>query len=208
MPVTHCAHFATESAARDAVHALEVLLQEYADYEHSVTLQSSDPPYGDTAKANAIPPPFIAFAARHGFNWPSSCGFLLRGPASDAELIQIDRLVFFRGNGFELGGEAIQTFLKMRGALVGSDEANLVVQCDAPDERRGELAAFLEDEDFEGEFVLLDRMQDDAELLCSITFQSPKTQRVLGFRHRGMEPDAFVAALYQLAGEDPLIQLR
>ena len=206
MPVCHCAHFATETEATHVAQALEALLRQYADYEHSVGLQSSDAPYGDMAKANAIPPPLVEFAARHNFVWPSDCGFLLRGPASDVELIQIDRLIFLLGNGFELGGEAIETFLRQKGALSYADAANLIVQTESPSARMDALTAFLDDEDFQAEYVLLERVRDDAELIFAITFQHDQERRVIGFRHRGVETQAFVAALYQLSGEDPIVQ--
>lgn len=206
MPVTHTAHFTTEADATLAARALEVLLQEYAEYEHSVTLQSSTAPYGDTAKANEIPPPLLAFAARHGFAWPSDCGFLLRGPASDVQLIQIDRLVLLLGNGFELGGKAIRSCLLRRGALFHTEAPNLVVQTESPSARLDALTAFLDDEDLQGDYVLLKSLRDDAELIFAITFQRDQERRVIGFRHRGMETEAFVAALYQLSGEDPIVQ--
>lgn len=120
--------------------------------------------------------------------------------------IQIDRAVFLIGNGFELGGEAIAMFLRQKGALSYADAPNLFVETESPSTRMNELTAFLDDEDFQGEYVLLKDARDDAELIFAITFQHGREQRVIGFRHRGVETEAFVAALYQLAGEDPIVR--
>jgi hypothetical protein len=214
--VLHCAEFRTSDAASSAAGALATLKAEYARHESSVALQSSRAPYGDSRTPELIPPPLVAFGERHGFVWPSSCGFLIKGFADEIEIVAVDRLVFFYVGGFELGSEAIATYFAGSGAVrYAYDRCQLVMRVADPVARARELAAFLVDEDYEDQFTLRidgqvegsDEAQSDGEVepyfLFTLILTNAEHTCVLGFDDSGVQDWAFVSLLYQLSGMDP-----
>lgn len=161
-------------------------------------------------EGGVVPPPLAAFGERHGVAWPSleSSRFLVRGSLAEAtEILRVDRLVCFWGNGFELGGATLQQIAKRRGATAACAEGHLVVRHAQPRARAEELAAFLRDEDHEGHFSVLDAEQPlPPHTLYTITFEGTSERVRLVFDGSGMQDWAFVAALPQLDGEDPSLR--
>lgn len=205
--VLHCAEYRSSEAANLAGEELEKLKEDYLRYEPSVALQSSRPPYGDNASPDTIPPPLVAFGERHGFVWPSSCGFLIKGFADQIQIAVVDRLVFFHVGGFELGGEAMATYFRASGAIrCASDAAHLVMQSTQAVAQARELAAFLVDEDYEDQFTLrVDGDEDGDDFLFELTLSDAEHTCVLGFTDAGVQDWAFVSLLYQLLGSDPTL---
>jgi hypothetical protein len=215
--VFHCAEYPSSDAANAAADALTKLKEDYARHESSVALQSSRAPYGDSTKPGVIPPPLVAFGERHGFVWPSSCGFSIKGLADEIEIVAVDRLVFFYVGGFELGGSAIETYFARSGAVrYASNHCHLVMGSAEAVERARELAAFLVDEDFEDQFTLRidgkvegrsgdadDDEEGDENFPFAVTLTNAEHTCVLGFDDSGVQDWAFVSLLYQLADMDP-----
>lgn len=201
--VLHCAEYRTPEAAKLAGEALQQLQDEYAVHERSA-LERGD--------SGVIPPPFVAFGRQHGFEWPAACRFVIKGFAEEIEINVVDRLVFFHVGGLELGGRAIETYFARSGAIRwATDRAHLVVQSADPVAAARELAAFLVDEDYEGQFTL--SVDDAVELppfhsyqtqfFFSVTLTNAEHTCVLGFDDSGVQDWAFVSLLYQLLGMDP-----
>jgi hypothetical protein len=214
--VFHCAEYRSSDAASSAVDALSKLKADYARHETSA-LRSSRASYGDANQPGMIPPPFVAFGERHGFVWPSSCGFSIKGLADEIEIVAVDRLVFFYVGGFELGGRAIETYFAGSGAVrYASNGCHLVMQSTKAVVRARELAAFLVEEDFEGQFRLRidgesegpsgdeDDVDDvDENFVFTVTLTNAEHTCVLGFDDSGVQDWAFVSLLYQLSDMDP-----
>lgn len=215
--VLHCAEYPSSDAANAAADALTKLKEDYARHESSVALQSSRAPYGDSTKPGVIPPPLVGFGERHGFVWPSSCGFSIKGLADEIEIAAVERLVFFYVGGFELGGSAIETYFARSGAIrYASNRCHLVMQSAEAVDRARELAAFLVDEDFEDQFTLrIDGKvegrsgevhrggEGDENLLFAVTLTNAEHTCLLGFDDSGVQDWAFVSLLYQLSDMDP-----
>jgi hypothetical protein len=218
--VLHCAEYRSSDAANLAAEALMKLKEDYASYE-ARALQSRRAPHGGSSSSSpeTIPPPFVAFGERHGFVWPSSCRFSIKGFADEIEVVAVDRLVVFYVGGFELGGKALASYFAGSGAIrYVSDGGHLVMQVAEAVDRARELAAFLVDEDYEGQFTLrIDGEvqgappdEDDAEhdeefFLFTVTLTNAEHTCVLGFDDSGVQDWAFVSLLYQLSGMDPTL---
>ena len=200
MQAAECA--SVEDAARiEAV--LEQLCAAYLAYE-----RTAESPWSP----DAVPEPLVAFGERHGIPWPrgrQDARFLLKGMFDDATaLLRIDRMVFFWGGGFDLGGPWLREILVRLGARATTDAPHLVIACADPVARADELAAFLVEEDYEDQHTL---SSDDADLdraLFSVTLVHGDTRRHLVFDDSGVEDWAFVALLPQLDGEDPSLAAR
>lgn len=215
--VLHCAEYPSCDAANLAAEALQKLKEDYERYEPSVALQSSRAPYGDSTSPDTIPPPLVAFGERHGFVWPSSCGFLIKGLADEIQIVAVDRLVFFYVGGFELGGRALETYFVGSGAVrYASDGVHLVMQLPEAVARARELAAFLVDEDYEDQFTLRidgavegrpadEDATEDSHFLFTVTLTNAEHTCVLGFDDSGVQDWAFVSLLYQLSGMNPTL---
>jgi hypothetical protein len=195
--VLQAASFPTPAEAQRAEEELQKLFDAYVAFE------SSDP---EPWRQDRVPPPLVDFGRAHGVEWPlrDDARFLLKGAfAEAAQLMRVDRLVFFWGGGFELGGTTLRAILAKLGASVTTDRCDIGVRCAEPDDRVRELVEFLEDEDFEDQFTLDD---EDADPLHRLRIVGPSHERALTFDDSGVEDWAFVALLPQLDGEDPVLQ--
>lgn len=156
-----------------------------------------------------VPPPLAAFGTSHGIDWPNEerARFLIKGMFEDeANVLRVDRMVFFWAGGFDLGGDTLREVLRNLGArvAVGEGECPLTIRHDDPAARVAELAAFLNDEDFEDQFTVGDGAADDAYF--SITVVGPTATKHIAFDDSGVQDWAFVAALPQLSDEDPSVR--
>jgi hypothetical protein len=153
-----------------------------------------------------VAPPLAAFGRAHGVAWPleKDSRFLLKGGIEDsAEILRVDRMVFFWGGGFDLGGEALRNVLRSMGAVRVAEGCTLFVRSDDPDERVKQLAAFLDDEDFEEQYEVDDGVAPADHALHTVTFVSKARRRRIVFDDSGVQDWAFVAILPQLDGENP-----
>ncbi len=158
----------------------------------------------------SVPPPLAAFGERHGVAWPSaeSAGFLSKGLFEDeAQLLQVDRMVFFWAGGFDLGGETLRAILVRLGAraAVGEGNCHLAIHNDDPDARVEALADFLREEDFDDQFTVSDAVASPADAYFSITVIGPRHQKRIVFDDSGVQDWAFTALLAQLSDEDPAL---
>lgn len=110
--VLQAASFPTPAEAQRAEEELQKLFDAYVAFE------SSDP---EPWRQDRVPPPLVDFGRAHGVEWPlrDDARFLLKGAfAEAAQLMRVDRLVFFWGGGFELGGTTLRAILAKLGASV------------------------------------------------------------------------------------------
>jgi hypothetical protein len=195
--VMQAAEFASVDEATRAEAELQHLIDGYVAFE------KTDP---DPWSQGRVPPPLIAFGQRHGVEWPHAQGsrFLLKGLFEDeANLLRVDRMVFFWGGGFDLGGETLRAILGRMGAVACAESVHLVVAASDPEARLAELTSFLVDEDFEGQFEVVSSAADLEHALFSITLDNGSNRTHLAFDDSGIEDWAFVSLLPQLDGEDP-----
>lgn len=187
-------------SAEEAIRAeaeLRSLFDAYARFERE------DP--SPWAK-DRVPPPLVDFGKKHGLEWPlkDDARFLLKGGFADtAELLRVDRMVFFWGGGFDLGGDTLRKILRGLGAIRVEECCMLTIRNDAPDERVKELAAFLDDEDFEDQYEIDDGEGESEFALHTLTVVGRDRRSRLLFDDSGVQDWAFVAILPQLDGEDP-----
>jgi hypothetical protein len=198
--VMQAAQFATIDAAKRAEDELQRMLADYAAWEkHAEQPWSSD----------AVPPPLVELGQRHGVAWPGDkhSRFLLKGMADEAaSVLQVDRLVFFWGGGFDLGGEWLRAVMRRMGAEVCTGAPFIVVGCGDPEGRAAEAGEFLNAEDYEDQFSV---STDDGELdhaLFAITFANDAARAHLVFDDSGVQDWAFVAMLPQLDGDAPALR--
>ncbi len=155
---------------------------------------------------DAVPPPLVAFGERHEVPWTRSreTRFLLKGMFDDeAHVLRVDRMVFFWGGGFDLGGPWLRTIFRKLGATACSDAPHLRVACDDPSVRADALAQFLVDEDYEDQFTLCDDAAAIDDASFAILLEHGDHRRYLLFDDSGVQDWAFVMLLPQLDGEDP-----
>jgi len=195
--VMQAAEFSSIEEAQKCEVELEALFKAYIHFE------ATDP---SPWSYERVPAPLVEFGEKHGVDWPltKDARFLLKGGFEDsAELLRIDRMVFFWGGGFDLGGPTLQEIFKKLGATRVADCCEITIQNADPDTRIAELAEFLTEEDFEDQFVL---DPDDVEwALHAITIVGPNHQRTIAFDDSGVQDWAFVSLLPQLDGEDPTL---
>jgi hypothetical protein len=193
--VMQAAEFETVADAERAEAALERLEKAYIEFERT------DPsPWSD----ERVPPPLAVFGEAHGVEWPlvESSRFLLEGRfGEEARLLRVDRMVFFWGPGFELGGETLRMILQRMGAVATADFCKLVVKSDSPDVHLEQWVQFLIDEDFEDQFEVASNDSPSDSVLFSVALEG--TNHVLAFDDSGVRDWAFVTLLPQLAGMDP-----
>ncbi len=179
---------------------LLALVERYAEFEKT----DADPWGGKT-----VPGPLSDFGARYGVAWPleEQSRFLLKGLFPDVvSVVQVERMVFFYGGGFDLGGETLRAVLQKMGAVgVAGAECHLVIHVPSAEARAAELASFLEDEDYDDQFEVSDVWADS---LFSITIEDGETTRCLLFDDSGVQDWAFVALLPQLEGDQPALRVR
>lgn len=195
--VMQAAQFVTLADAARVEEELQRLRAAYISYE-----QHADSPWS----ADAVPAPLVELGARHGVPWPGDkdSRFFLKGAFDDAaEVLRIDRLVFFWGGGFDLGGEWLREVLRKLGAVFCTDLPRIVVRVADPHTRVAEASEFLIAEDYEDQFSTDDAL-DDA--LFTITFANDTQRTHLVFDDSGVQDWAFVAMLPQLSGDDPVLQ--
>ena len=195
------AEFSTADDARRVETELEGMIASYVEFE------KSDP---NPWSGERVPPPLVAFGAKHGVEWPHTeeSRFLLKGLFEDeAKLLQVDRLLFFWGGGFDLGGETLRAILRNLGAVACDSGCDLIVRAENPEARATELARFLTEEDFEDQFAVSSNPSDLQHGLFSLTIESDTDRRYMIFDDSGVQDWAFVSLLPQLSGEDPRLRV-
>lgn len=193
--VMQAAEFPSVDAAINAEGELNQL------YDAYVVFEQDDP---NPWSADRIAPPLVKFGAKHGVEWTDarSARFTLRGPFEDsAEVLRADRMVFFSGGGFDLGGEPLRQVLRNLGATRVEETFHLEIRVADADARLAELVQFLEDEDFEDQFTVGETV--DERTYFSLTIVGNGEPRTLTFDDSGVQDWAFVSILPQLDGEDP-----
>jgi hypothetical protein len=191
------AEFPTIDLAERCEEELRALIAAYVRFE------ATDP---DPWSGTRVPPPLAAFGERHGIAWPltPSSRFLTKGSFEEvANLLRVDRMVFFWAGGFDLGGDTLRAILTKLGATaaVGEGNCHLAIRHDDPTTRANELGSFLiEEQDCEGQFTIED---GTADTYFSITFIGANARARLAFDDSGVQDWAFTAALPELKGEDP-----
>jgi hypothetical protein len=153
-----------------------------------------------------VPAPLVAFGERHGVQWPHTeeSRVLLKGLFRDeANLLRVDRLVFFWGGGFDLGGETLRTILRGMRAVTCTGSPQLVIRTPDPDARLAALTSCLDDEDFEDQFEVASDPGDLEYAWFSVTLENDDTRVHLIFDDSGVQDWAFVSLLPQFDGEDP-----
>ncbi|WP_437324961.1 hypothetical protein [Sorangium sp. So ce381] len=198
--VMQAAEFSTVAAAEQAAAELRRLVADYAIYE-----KTADAPWSE----GAVPAPLVELGRRHGVPWPgdATSRFLLKGLFNDeANVLSVDRLVFFWGGGFDLGGAWLrEVLLRGLGAVHSTDAPRLVVRVDDPQDRAAASAEFLVEEDYEEPFTTTDDAVLDRALF-TITFERDGDRVHLTFEDSGGQDWAFVAMLPQLSGDDPTLR--
>ncbi|KYF47929.1 hypothetical protein BE08_27595 [Sorangium cellulosum] len=199
--VMQAAEFSTVAAAERAAAELLRLVADYVTYE-----ETADAPWSK----DAVPAPLVEFGRRHGVPWPgdATSRFLLKGLFKDeANVLSVDRLVFFWGCGFDLGGAWLrEVLLRGLGAVRCTDLPQLAVRVDDPHARAAASGEFLVEEDHEEQFTTT---SDDAEIdgaLFAITFERDGDRVHLTFDDSSGQGWAFVAMLPQLSGDDPALR--
>ncbi|HEY2368418.1 MAG TPA: hypothetical protein VGH87_18605 [Polyangiaceae bacterium] len=200
--MSHVVMQAAEFPSVDLAKRCETELRALIDAQ--IRFEAADPdPWG----GKSVPAHLTAFGERHGVAWPSDehSRFLAKGLFEDeAQLLQVDRMVFFWIPGFDLGGDTLRAILRKLGAVaaVGEGQCHLAIACDDPDARVQELTSFLVDEDFEDQFTVLDGKHTTHDYF-SVTLEGSKHTKRIVFDDSGVQDWAFTALLPQLAGEDP-----
>lgn len=193
--VMQAAEFPRVELAIEAEKQLVELREAYIEFE------KTDPdPWG----FKVVPKPLLEFGSRHGVDWPhrEDARFLLKGSFEDAsELIRIDRMVFFYGGGFDLGGQTLRSVLSAMGAEIVDEFCYLKIRSEAPDLRLEELVEFLVDEEFEDQFEV--NPEDHEGFMHLLLIEGPTHTNAIGFDDSGVSDWAFVALIPQLDGEDP-----
>ncbi len=196
--VLHCAEFESESAAGVAAAGLDEFRAATIAYERQLGGPAEPPD-----------PPLVEFAKAHGFALHGACEVLVKGPAEDTmQVLQVDRLVFFYAGGFDLGGDAIETYFSLAGASHYSrDTAQLVVASENPQASARSLASFLDDEEYAEQYYLAEA---EAEVYAdptpfSVRFETADTSLATAviFDDSGVQDWAFIACLPQLHGQAP-----
>lgn len=197
--VMQAAEFATEQEAEACEAELQELRRSYVAFE-----AEDDDPWG----TSRVAPPLAAFGDKHDVAWPNvkDARFLLKGLFEDAaSILRIDRMVFFWGGGFTLGGETLRTVFERMGAVLSRQWCHLKIHHTRPLERLRELCTFLESNDYEDQFLQVEDEESALEGLFSITIDGGKDAETvfLCFGDSGVEDWAFVSMLPQLIGSDP-----
>ena len=193
--VMQAAEFPRVELAIEAEKQLGELRKAYIEFE------KTDPdPWG----FKEVPKPLLEFGARHGVDWPhrKDARFLVKDSFDEAtRLIRIERMVFFYGGGFDLGGPTLRSILSAMGAEIVDEFCYLKIRSETPDQRLEELVEFLEDEELEDQFEIDPEDRDD--FLHLLEIKGPRHSRILGFDDSGVSDWAFIHLIPQLDGEDP-----
>jgi hypothetical protein len=195
--VMQAAEFPSVDLAVRCEEELRALVDAYVEFE-----ATSSGPWG----GKTVPPPLAAFGKAHGVDWPSDerSRFAIKGLfEEEATVLRVARVVFFWAGGFDLGGETLRAILRSLGAtvVVGEGQCHLMTRHDDPTAWVEELAAFLDDEDFEDQFTAGDGAASDSYF--SITVVGPSDTKHLAFDDSGVQDWAFVTVLPQLGGAGP-----
>lgn len=196
--VMQAAEFPSVEHARRCAKELETLVAEYAKFEKE---SAHDWPRKSAA------PPLIAFGRRHGVRWPDGeeASIRVKGQiAEEANVLQVDRMVFFWIPGFELGGEPMREAFRRLGALdTGCNgNCNLEIKAADPDARVEELFDFLNEEDYEDQMNVRTGDEPVEKMYFSLTVTGPDKRVILEFDDSGVQDWAFVAMLPQLSDEE------
>lgn len=199
--VMQSAEFPTAEAAKAGEAELQRLFDAYVRFE-----KEDASPW----RAGRVPPPLVEFGKRHGIDWPSDEGsrFQVKGLfPEEAHLLRVDRALFFWVGGFDLGGDTLRGILTKLGAKTVSPYPYVFIRNADPDGRIGELAAFLDGEDFEQQYSVDDGVAENFGMLFSVTAVAPDgRQKRIWFNDSGVQDWAFTNILPQLDGEDPRIE--
>jgi hypothetical protein len=198
--VMQAAELPTIDAAAQAEAELRQLFEEYVAFE-----KHAENPWS----ADVVPPPLVALGQRHGVPWPGDkhSRFLLKGGFDEsAEVLRVDRLLFFFGGGFDLGGAWLREVLGKMGAVASTERPFVVVRAADPQARATESSEFLAEEDHEDQFSVTSDDGDLDDALFAITFESDGARVHLCFDDSGVQDWAFVALLPQLSGDDPALR--
>ena len=136
--MSHVVMQAAETGSIADAERIEAVLNELI--ERYVAFEEAHPAPWDAA---TTPAPLVAFGEQHGVPWPHhrDARFLLKGAFSEmAQVLRVDRLVFFWGGGFDLGGAWMREILAELGATACTDLPKLTVSCSDPDARLAELS--------------------------------------------------------------------
>jgi hypothetical protein len=175
-------------------------------FDDFVRFQKEDP---SPWRTDRVPPPLVAFGKRHGVEWPhdDASRFLVKGSfAEEAQLLRIDRMVFFWAGGFELGGATLLGILTGLGATAVASDCHLSIKNADPDARVAELATFLDENDFQDQYAVDDGTGSLESKLFSLTVVGPAHRKRLMFDDSGVQDWAFAELLPQLDGEDPSLE--
>jgi hypothetical protein len=199
--VMQAAEFPSIDAAMQCEKELRSLVDDYVRFE------KTDP---DPWRTTRVAPPLVAFGQRHGVEWPKEehSRFLIKGLFEDeAQLLRVDRMLFFWAGGFDLGGPTLREILRRLGAsaAVGEGKCHLAIRHEDPDARAEELAEFLREEDFEDQFSLGDATDSPAGWSFTITVIGPRHRKRLSFDDSGVQDWAFTELLPQLTDENPTL---
>jgi hypothetical protein len=204
--VLQAAEFASNEACARAEAEIRSLIEAYASFERS------DP---DPWSQDRPPPaPLVEFGRRHDVEWPSSKDgrFFLREPIAEAaQVLAVGRMLFFWAPGFALGGPALRRCLQRIGAVAvagcggdGDDgRVDLVIRAASATARLEELAEFLDAEDYEDQYEVVDDPEALELALFTITADDGQARSTMVFDDSGVQDWAFVAALPQLDGDEP-----
>lgn len=127
--VMQAAEFPSLEGAKQCEAALDELYRAYVNFE------ATDP---SPWSSDRVPRPLLDFGKKFGVEWPlkEDARFLLKGGFEDAaELMRIDRIVFFWGGGFDLGGETLREILVKMGAKKVAESCYITIQNSDPDMR-------------------------------------------------------------------------
>ncbi|KIG18664.1 hypothetical protein DB30_07679 [Enhygromyxa salina] len=193
--VMHCAQFPSDEGAIAAAEALEGLRAALVKWERDN--------HNDGTKPAA---PCLEFATRRSFIWPSDGVISLKHGADEIEVLQVDTLVFFYGGGFELGGAGTERAFEAMGAARHVTGCHVVVEVGEAAAAARELAAFLDEEDFAGQYSLVEGDVKIEGFLHSIAFVGAAARHTLCFDDSGVQDWAFVAAAPQLSGMGPRLR--
>jgi hypothetical protein len=189
--VHHCAQFATEAQAITVEQELLAFRAACAAWERRCHESR-------TNMMGLVPEPLAALATKHAFALPAE-GYeiLLKGLIDDVmQVRRMGSLIVFYGGGFDLGGAAIESYFAAMGATAyDRNGAVLVVECDAPDEAATDLAAALDDEEYDEQYTI---GPDEEGGVFTIRFEGGGARACVAFDDSGVQDWAFIASLSHL----------
>jgi len=190
MQAAECPSLEAAQRLESELNALRSAYVSFSNFEHDDGAEGS---------------PLLELGRRTGVPWyrANETRFHLKDPFEETVVMRIDRLVFFWGCGFDLGGPWLRQVMQALGATTCAAWPKLRIQCADPQARVAELTSFLRDEDFDEQFELTDDAARLSTALFSVSFERANTRQHLLFDDSGVQDWAFVSLLPQLDGENP-----